>query len=265
MPRTSLRLMTLLSPALYATYEYIAHHLGERLDLATSLHVGHELAEFERGEAEIGFLCGLLYVHLQQASPCPVELLAAPVLLGARYQDTPRYFSDVVVRRESTLTSFEDLRGCRWAYNERASHSGYYLVVYNLLQRGLMLDYFSQWSATGSHLRSLQAVLNGEADATALDSHVLDVLLQQQPELCTKLRVVAMLGPSPIPPLVIAHNLHPDLKQRIRTVLLTMHNDPLAAQELHKGQIKRFAPVSDKDYDPIRAMFTLVQSQKQVM
>lgn len=264
MPRMSLRLTTLLSPALYATYEYIARYLGQRLDLATSLHIGHELAEFERGEAEVGFLCGLLYVHLRRVSSCPVELLAAPVLLGARYQDTPRYFSDVVVRRESAFTSFEDLRGCRWAYNERASHSGYNLVAYNLLQRGLTLDYFSQCSATGSHLRSLQAVLDGEADATALDSHLLDVLLQQQPALSTKLRVVSMLGPSPIPPLIIASSLRPDFKQRIRTVLLTMHDDPLAAQELRKGQIKRFAPVSDEDYDPIRAMFALVQSKDQM-
>ena len=265
MPQMPVRLTTLLSPALYTTYEYIARYLGERLDLATSLHVGHELTEFARGEAEIGFLCGLLYVHLRRTSSCPVELLAAPVLLGTRYQDAPRYFSDVVVRRESSHASFDDLRGCCWAYNERASHSGYNLVYYSLLRRGLTLDYFHQTIKTGSHLQSLRAVLNGEADATALDSHLLDVLLQQQPELSNSLRVVATLGPSPMPPLVIAHSLHPDLKQRIRSTLLTMHRDPLAARELSKGQIKRFTSVSDEDYDPIRRMFDQVQNSVQMV
>ncbi|HEY3994101.1 MAG TPA: PhnD/SsuA/transferrin family substrate-binding protein [Ktedonobacteraceae bacterium] len=260
MPQAPVRLVTLLSSALYETYEYIARYLGERLDLSTSLHTGHELAEFARGEAEIGFLCGLLYVHLKRDPSCPVELLVAPVLQGERYQDSPLYFSDVIVRRDSLCASFEDLRGCSWAYNERASHSGYNLVCYSLLQRGLTLDYFRQTVETGSHLQSLRAVLDGKADATALDSHLLDVLFQQQPELNDELRVVDMVGPSPIPPLVIAQSLPPSLKQSIRETLLTMHHDPQAAHELSKGQIKRFAPVSDEDYNPIRVMFDKVQN-----
>jgi phosphonate transport system substrate-binding protein len=259
MPQTTLRLATLLSPALYETYEYIARYLGERLDLSTSLHATSELTEFAHGEAEIGFLCGLLYVHLRQDPSCPVELLAAPVLLGERYQDAPLYFSDVIVRHTSSYTSFDDLRGCVWAYNERASHSGYNLVQYSLLQRGLPLDYFRQTVATGSHLHSLRAVLTGEADAAALDSHLLDVLFQQQPELSDQLRVVAMLGPSPIPPVVIARSLHPALKQRMRETLLSMQRDPQAVRELSKGQIKRFAAVSDEDYNPLQTMFAQVQ------
>ena len=260
MLQTPVRLATLLSPVLYETYEYIARYLGEHLDLATSLHATSELAEFARGEAKIGFLCGLLYVHLKRASSCPVELLAAPVLQGERYQDSPRYFSDVIVRRDSPYTSFENLRGCTWAYNERASHSGYNLVCYSLLQRSLTLDYFHRTIETGSHLQSLRAVLDGQADAAALDSHLLDVLLKQQPELGDKLRVVDMFGPSPIPPLIIARSLAPALKQAIREALLTMHHDPQVARELSKGQVKRFAAVSDEDYDPIRVMFDQVQN-----
>lgn len=263
MPQAALRLVTLLSPALYETYAYIAHYLEKHLGISTSLHTGYELAEFARGEAEVGFLCGLLYVHMKQDAACPVELLVAPVLHGERYLDAPCYFSDVIVRREGAYTSFEDLRGCAWAYNERISHSGYNLVCYNLLQRSLELDYFGRMVETGSHLQSLRAVLDGQADAAALDSHLLDVLLQQQPELQDRLRIVETFGPSPIPPLVIARSLEPALKQRIRSTLLTMHRDPQAARELARGQIKRFARVCDSDYDPLRTMFAQVRSTLQ--
>jgi phosphonate transport system substrate-binding protein len=259
MPQVSMRLATLLSPVLYETYAYIARYLGERLELTTSLHPTSDPGEFARGEAEIGFLCGLLYVHLKRDSSCPVELLAAPVLEGERYQDAPLYFSDVIVQRESSRVRFEDLRDCTWAYNERASHSGYNLVCYSLLRRGLALDYFRQTLETGSHLQALHAVLAGEADAAALDSHLLDALFQQ-PELRARLRVVASFGPSPIPPLIISRSVEPTLKQRIRETLLTMHYDPRATRELSKGQIKRFAAVCDTDYDPIRAMYEQVQS-----
>ncbi len=264
MQRVSIRLMTLLSPVLYETYEYIARYLGEQLNLDTSLHTGHSLSEFGHGEAEIGFLCGLLYVHLKRASSCPVELLAAPVLQGERYQDAPRYFSDVIVRHESSYTSFADLRGCVWAYNEQASHSGYNLVHYSLLQRGLSLDYFRRTIETGSHLQSLYAVLAGDADAAALDSHLLDVLFQRQRNLGDKVRVVEMFGPSPVPPLVILKNLDSTLKQRIRETLLTMHTDPRAAGELSKGRIKRFASVVDEEYGALREMFDQVSGQAQI-
>lgn len=123
---------------------------------------------------------------------------------------------------------------------------------------------YKNGTETGSHLQSLRAVLNGEADAAALDSHVLDVLCQQQPELSARLRVIEMLGPSPMPPLIIAQSLNPTLKQRIRATLLTMHRDPQAARELNKGQIKRFASVTDEDYDAMRNMFALVQASAQI-
>ena len=265
MPQTIVHLATLLSPVLYETYEYIACYLGKRLGLSTHLYTAREPDIFARGEAEIGLLCGLLYVHMRRASSCPVELLAAPVLQGTRYQDAPRYFSDVVVLRDHPCATFEDLRGCIWAFNERTSHSGYNLIYYTLLQRGLGLDFFGQTSETGSHLQSLRAVLDGVADATALDSHVFDVLCQQQPELGDRLRVIDAPGPSPIPPLVIARHLAPDLKLRIRQALLTMHHDPQAVRELGKGRIKRFVPIADEDYDPLREMFAQVQRYTAVM
>ncbi len=262
MPQAVLRLTTLLSPLLYATYAAIARYLGEHLDLTTSLYVGESLAEFTRGNAEVGFLCGLLYVQLRQDPACPVELLAAPILHGQRYDDSPRYFSDVVVRRASPYASFADLHGCTWAFNEQASHSGYNLMLYSLLQRQLALDYFGRSLETGSHLQSLRLVLNGEAETTALDSHLLDVLLEQQPELQTALRVVAVLGPSPIPPLVVQKHLAPDLKRELQTTLLSMHHDPPMARLLAQGQIKRFVAVSEQEYDPLYTMWSTVTSAR---
>lgn len=255
-----LRFATFLSPVLYGTYAYIAQYVGERLGLPTSLHTGHALAEFEQEQADLGFLCGLLYVHMANNASCPVEPLVAPVLQGERYHNAPLYYSDVIVRRESPYASFEDLRGCRWAYNERASHSGYNLVYYSLLQRGEGPEYFGQTLETGAHTQSLRAVLDGEADATALDSHLLDVLLHEQPELASRLRVVEMLGPSTIPPLVITKRLNSELKRDVQAILLTMHHDPQAASQLSRGRIARFAPITDEHYDDLRAMFDQVHA-----
>ncbi len=258
---STLNFANFLSPVLHDTYAYIASYVGERVGHPAPLHVGQSLEEFapQQRSADIGFLCGLLYVHAMRKPHCPFELLVAPVLQGARYQQRPIYYSDVIVRSASPYTTFADLQGCTWAYNERASHSGYNLIYHSLLEREKTLDYFREMIATGSHLQSLQTVLAGKADATALDSHLLDVLLLQQPDLAKKMCVIDMLGPSTIPPIVISSERDDDLKRRVRTVLVSMHEDPLVAKELHKGCIERFVPVRDADYDDLRAMFARVQ------
>lgn len=75
----------------------------------------------------------------------------------------------------------------------------------------------------GSYLRSLQAMLEGWADGTAIDSHVLDVWRLQHPALAERLRVIDMFGPSTIPPVVAATRLDDMLKRSIQEILVTMH------------------------------------------
>ena len=72
---------------------------------------------------------------------------------------------------------------------------------------------------------------------------------------------MVLLGPSPIPPIVILKDLDLALKRRVQETLLTMHHDPQAASELGKGRIKRFAAVSSKDYAVLGEMFDLLGEQ----
>jgi phosphonate transport system substrate-binding protein len=258
----TIKFATFLSPVLYKTYEYIASYVGKQTGYSTALSDGQSLEDLvtEQRTVDVSFLCGLLYVHMKNWSDCPLELLAAPVLQGSRYRHRPIYYSDVIVRSDSSYASFDDLRGCTWAYNERASHSGYNLVYYSLLECGKSPAYFGETIATGSHLQSLQAVLEGRAHAAALDSHLLDVLLREKPELAAKIRRIAMLGPSTIPPIVVDRRLDANIKRQMQAVLLSMHKDTDAASELRKGRIERFVPVCDEDYDDIRAMLARVQA-----
>lgn len=255
-----LRFVSFLSPLMYETYAYISQRVGMEVVQPTALSVGQSLTEFAQGKVDVGFICGLLYVRMSGWDNCPVELLAAPVLRGKRYEQQPIYFSDVLVRNDSTYQSFADLAGCVWAYNEPASHSGYNLVCHTLLERDTTLNYFGRTVESGSHLNSLQLLLDGYADATALDSHLFDLLLQRDPTLATRVRVIDTFGPTAIPPVVVAKNLQPELKDKLRTALVTMHEDPIAAQVLHAASVERFVPVADRQYQSIRAMYACVQT-----
>ncbi len=256
---TPIRFATFLSPIMYSTYAHIARYVGVRVGCQTTLEVGQSFEEFAEGQVDVAFICGLPYVRMTSQNTCPVELLAAPVLMGERYLHRPIYFSDVIVRSDSPYTSFDDLGGCVWAYNERVSHSGCNLVCYSLLERGKSPDYFGKTVKSGSHLRSLDMVLEGEADAAAIDSHLSDILRSRDELLAARLRVVDVLGPSSIPPVVVSMRLDNELKGKLQDALVTMHLDDCGARELQQGLIERFVAVRDEDYGNIRKMLEKVE------
>ncbi len=255
----TIRFATFLSPLLYETYAHIARYVGEKVGCQATLKVGLSFEELAGGQVDVAFICGLPYVRMASQDTCPVELLAAPVLQGERYQHQPVYFSDVIARSDSPYASFDDVGGCVWAYNERASHSGCNLVCYSLLEQGKSPDYFGKTVKSGSHLKSLEMVLEGKADAAAIDSHLSDMLRSRDKGLTERLRVVDVLGPSSIPPVVVSKRVDNDLKFRIREALVTMHLDECGASGLREGLIERFVAVRDEDYGDIRCMLEKVE------
>lgn len=250
-----LQFASYLAPALYDTYAAIVSAIAEHVGCMATLCVGEELDDYRIGKLDGAFMCGLLYARLVDERHLPLEPLAAPIIGEARYAGRPLYYSDVIVRRESPYQSLADLRGSTWAYNEDTSHSGYHVVRYHLYRQGLDRSYFGQWRETGSHSASLQAVLTGQAEGSAIDSHVLAVLYKQQPALLEQVRVIDSFGPSTMPPLIVARHLPNELKQTIRTTLCELHQQPGIAALLRAGLIERFGSVTDADYDDIRQMY----------
>jgi phosphonate transport system substrate-binding protein len=252
MLRRPLHFATYLASNVRPVYEYVALHIGKKLGCATKLTDGDC---YDRvAEADVTFLCGLPYVQLMKQPEPPIELLAAPVLRGARYGGRPVYFSDVIVRRDSRFRTFADLRGACWAYNEPNSHSGYGIVRYHLAQLGARKRYFGMVIRSGWHERSIQWVALGKVDASAIDSQVLAVALRDHPQLDLRLRVIDTLGPSTIQPVVAARRLPQSLRVQLRALLVDMHHSLSARAALAHGYVERFVPINDADYDDIRAM-----------
>jgi phosphonate transport system substrate-binding protein len=239
-----------------STYQAIAGYLAQQLELPIVYVEDRPWQERERmlehRQAEIGAICGAVYVRLAAQPIPPVRLLAAPVMHDARYQGRPIYFSDVIVPADSRVQTFADLHGKAFAYNEPNSYSGYQTVRAHLASLGESRAFFGGIVAAGSHQAALRMVLAGAADAASIDSIVLERELQLHPELATQLRTVATLGPSPIPPLVAAQQLPPATTRALRAALLQMHENAEGRHILHAGRMARFVAVEDAAYNHIR-------------
>lgn len=249
-----LRFITFLAPNMRPVYQFVAAYVGEQLGCQTELVTGTAWGQFAAGEADIGFICGRPYVELRRQASPPIEPLAAPVLQGERYQNRPIYYSDVIVRGDSPFSTFADLRGRSWAYNDLDSHSGYGVTLYRLAQLGAGRGYFGRVVEAGFHQQAIRMVAAGEIDAAAIDSQVLAIERRDHPELAARLKIIDALGPSTIQPVVAAAHLPASLQTEVQAVLVAMGDDPAAQPHLAHGFVSHFAPVTDATYDDIRGM-----------
>ena len=230
----SLVAATYLAPCNRPLYEFVADACG-----ATDLVDGGDWRELAAGHIDMAFICSPPVIWLGAA----VETIAAPVLIDPRFGGKPLYSSEVIVKRESRFQSLEDLRGARWAVNEPSSWSGYWVT----LQRVGSWDFFGEVVEAGFHERALRLVAEGVVDGSAIDCHVLGVVLRSDPRLAARIRVVETLGPAPSQPVVVRAGLDAGIKAHIREVLLGLKGPLMKA-----FGVEGFA--LPPDYSPIAAI-----------
>jgi ABC-type phosphate/phosphonate transport system substrate-binding protein len=178
------------------------------------------------GDAEIGWLCGLLHADLQAGQRWPLHAVAAPRSSRDAARGQPVYFGDVVVAEKSPRRNMADLEGAVFAYNEEASLSGYRMMLDALGAAGKDLAHFGRSIQSGSHMASMDLVRTGDADCAIIDSTLIDDL---EP---AGLVVIESIGPYPAPPLVAV----PD------------HVESVGAAAAAAGWVR----VDDRRYDTLR-------------
>src|SRR5918994_2013967 len=254
-----IRFVTYLSPSIpQALFEALADHvqrtLGrERVSLrvesrASGPQKGDECSSFAE-EADVAFMCAPSFVWLRDLRSPPVELLGLlPVFDDERNRGRPVYFCDVVVRNDAPIHAFSELQGGSWAYNDAGSLSGYYCLLSKLAKSGTDESFFENILCSGSHLNSIEAVLNGRADAAAIDSNVFRIRFPEAPAPRKKLRVVESWGPYPMQPVLVSSALRPDQKQRLRSAFLSTEQDQQTRRTLKLFSLSGFVAADPEDY-----------------
>jgi phosphonate transport system substrate-binding protein len=255
---------TFLAPSLYKTCLYITEYIERYTGNLTFLLPGEDLEDFETGAIDAGFISGVAYVHLSSLQPTQVELAAVPVLQPQRtsFQYTPLALSDIVVRKNSMFTTIEDLQGCVWASYKKGHHEKPPYTEYQDMHETFFEQMpFKDHIVSCSHLQSLRLLLDGTVDAVAIDSHLLDEILQYSPKMVSRLRIIGSFNASTMPPIVISTQVNSLLRERIREALLSIHQNPFFAQRLKESSIERFLPVTDEYYKVIRERLRKAQAK----
>jgi ABC-type phosphate/phosphonate transport system substrate-binding protein len=232
-----LRFLSYLAPSIpHELFTLVARHVADSCEVETSVTFDTTISgplegdddPFADGRADVGFVCGPTYRWMRDR----VTLLPALVPLDARAGGRPVYFADVVVRAGSGIEQFDQLRGRKWAYNDRNSRSGWFSMLDRV---GGNTRFFADLVHAGSHLQSLEAVCRGTVDGAAIDSNVLF-------RDSRGLRVIESWGPFPIQPVIVRNGVDDALKSRVANALLEIG-------DLTPFGFARFARVTAADYE----------------
>lgn len=239
----------------YDMFQYLAARLNRKVEFISGFSYETINQMLDLGMVDIGFVCGLPYVINKDKANPAIELLLAPVMKDKKYRDIPVYYSYVIVNRKSQLHKFTDLKGKRFVFNDEISNSGYNMPRAHLIDLGETSGFFNRVIRSGSHEESIRMVATGEADASAVDSLVYDYEKLNNPEYVRKTRVIEVLGPAGIPPVVISVKTPKQLKEKIKNILINMTHDPAGKKILDKALVDRFIEVGDDNYNGIRLMY----------
>ena len=252
-----LRLVSYLAPNMFGFYEAVGAYLSRVFDVKIQL----EQSQYDpledpillNNQLDLAFICGLPFARHHQATSHQLQALVAPVMQATRYQNRPVYFSDIIVKVDSDVMSFDDLAGKTFSYNDLGSNSGYNLVRQRLIQAGYPSRFFGNVVPSGSHQQSIKLVIEGLADCAAIDSTVLEQELLDFPELSHHLRVIDSIGPCLVPPVVVAQRLGKAFIDSLQSALSKPDTELQSAMK--RSQIQHYVPVKSEDYAPLGRMY----------
>jgi ABC-type phosphate/phosphonate transport system substrate-binding protein len=253
---TSLKITSTLSeledPFGRALAEYLTSEMGAPVEFVDAPWQVRRRG-FLSQKIAAAWICGGEYVRWSDRFD--LEPLAAPVMAGTAYDRSPVYFSYIVVRDADADRFAGSLQGARIVINEEGSFSGDTALADHLRKTGAGVEVFHPRLISGSHTRSLEMVLEGSADAAAVDSMVYDLLSPRRSGLQRDLRILARLGPFPAPAWITHRGFPPARKQSLKAVLLQLHARPEGRAVLAHAGLSHFVPVTDAHFQPLRSYY----------
>ena len=233
-------------------YKQILDYLGKNLGKEVVLVQRKTYAEvnelLKNGRLEAAFVCSGPYVAGKKAFG--MELLAAPQVHGKTV-----YYSYIIVHKDSSIKTFEQLQGRSFAFTDPFSNTGKLVPTYELAKLDRTpKSYFSKYIFTRSHDNSIEAVAEKLVDGAAVDSLIWEYIQATYPKYTSKTKVIKKIGPFGIPPVVVSPDIDPKLKNQIREILLKMHQDEKGKRILKGIFIDRFVVIDDSAYDSVREM-----------
>ena len=258
-PRLKAAVGAMISPReTFESYREILVYLSREMDMDLEFVQRKTYEEVNellgKNEIDLAFICSGPFVRGREEHG--FNLLAAPVVDGSRH-----YYSYLIVHENSPYESLEDLQGKTFAFTDPDSNTGRMVPLYWLHEMGFEPEeYFEDIIYTYSHDNSILAVSKNLVDGAAVDHLIWDYFHKSGSEITENTRVIKKSRPFGIPPIVASPGISQDKAQRLKEVLLSMHQDDKGKEILSSLMIEKFVAAEEHWYDSIRDIYKTLKT-----
>lgn len=205
---------------------------------------------------DFAWLSGYPYVRNKD----DLRLVAVPL-----YKGEPLYQSYLIVASSDQQSrSLTDMRGKIFAFSDPDSNSGYLYTVHLLSRQGEdPASFFGKAFFTWSHLKVIEAVASGLAQAGAVDGYVWDTLALSHPEMTAQTRIVSKSPQFGSAPFVASRTNSPTQIAALQRVLIQMTRDDEGRALLKTLNLDGFGYGNEVLYDTIEKMSRMVEKRQE--
>ncbi|BDE74823.1 phosphate/phosphite/phosphonate ABC transporter substrate-binding protein [Delftia lacustris] len=227
---------------------YLEKELGKKIELVVTTDYSSMIEAMRHGRIDMAYFGPLSYVLAKQKSD--IEPFAA-----MKQKGSTTYQSVLIANTGAGIAKISDIVNKNVAYGDKASTSSHLIPKSILAENGLKAGENYREHFAGAHDAVAMAVQNGHAQAGGLSKPIFESLVQRGLVDPNKVKVLAESKPYPQYPWTMRSNLKPELKEKIRAAFLNL-KDP---EVLKPFKADGFGPISDKDYDVVRSLGTLLK------
>ena len=209
------------------------------------------------GRAGIAWYGGKTYI--KAAEIANAEAFAAGVRPGEK---NANYFTYFVVKKDSEIKNFLDIKGKLLSLNTIGSTSGDLIPQVELAKINLSTtnkDHFKNVFYAGSHDACLLAVLNNQSDVCGMSSRNFEARLVDNTFKIEQVRIIHKSDPVPPPPLAYSKKIPLEDRKKIKKAVLEAHKHGKIGG--YGGKMSHYISVKDSDYDVLRKVVELLKNK----
>ena len=221
--------------------DYLSEQLGREVELTVPTGYPAVVEAMANDELDLAYFGGLTYVQARNRA----EVTPLVTEVNPRTGDTT-YRTVIIVPPDSDIEEVEDIEGRTFAFGSANSTSGSLYPAIMLQDAGV--DYrteLEEFTYTGGHDATAQAVVNGGVDAGGLEDRILYNLIDKGDIEESNIRIIEESDPIEGYPWVARDALSDDLKEQIVQAFLDIE-DPALLDLLRAESYERVEP---EDYD----------------
>ncbi|MCC5871204.1 MAG: phosphate/phosphite/phosphonate ABC transporter substrate-binding protein [Gammaproteobacteria bacterium] len=172
-----------------------------------------------------------------------------PFAMMAAADDSYGYQMEIITRPDSGIESLADLRGRSLAFTAPTSNSGYKAPLALLQQEAGLSDRDFRAAFSGKHDNSVLGVVNRDYDAAAIANSVMRRMIARGVIRADQVRSIYRSDTFPTTAYGHAHNLAPELAEKIRAAFFSFpwEGSALAAEFRESGEAQ-FLPITYREH-----------------